>query len=82
MHEAPWPTKGLPDEEDRVVEVVVQVNGKRRGAVQLAPDAPEAEAVAAATALAPVAAALGGAAPARVVYVPGRIVNLVAAQGH
>ncbi|HUY62846.1 MAG TPA: class I tRNA ligase family protein [Candidatus Paceibacterota bacterium] len=77
VHETAWPFKEFPAESNQPVTVVVQVNGRRRGAIELAPDASETDAVAAATALAPVAAALGDAAPARVIYMPGKIINLV-----
>ena len=53
--------------------MVVQVNGKRKGAVMLSPDATEAEALEAAKDLVP-------GAIERVVYVPGRILNLVLAK--
>lgn len=58
-------------------EVVIQVNGKRRGSVMLSVDALEADALAAARAVAAVATALAGKEPKRVVYVPGKILNLV-----
>ncbi|MFA7302535.1 MAG: class I tRNA ligase family protein, partial [Candidatus Paceibacterota bacterium] len=75
VHAQPWPD--LAVEEASEVEVTVQVGGKRRGALMLAPDASEADAVAAAHNLAAVATALGGGSPTRVVYVPGKILNLV-----
>ncbi|MCR4276341.1 MAG: hypothetical protein NUV90_03080, partial [Candidatus Parcubacteria bacterium] len=58
-------------------EVVVQVNGKRRGSITLAVDAAEEDALVAAKALPTIAAILGGNEPKRVIYVPGRILNLV-----
>ena len=58
-------------------EIVVQISGKRKGSVMLAPGASQEDALAAAQALPAVAAALAGKEPARVVYVPGRIINLV-----
>jgi leucyl-tRNA synthetase len=75
VHVQPWPVGELA--EDALVEVVVQVNGKRRGSLQLSREAMEAEAVATAKALAPVLAALGGNEPKRVIYVPGKILNFV-----
>ncbi|MBU6321384.1 MAG: class I tRNA ligase family protein [Patescibacteria group bacterium] len=77
VHQAPWPAYDPALLAAGEATVVVQVAGKRRGEIALAPDAPEAEALAAALALAPVASALGGAEPSRVIYVPGRILNLV-----
>ena len=75
VHQQSWPAfeKVLVTESD----VVVQVNGKRRGSVLLAPDASEVEAVQAARAVPTVTAALGGKDPSRVIYVAGKILNLV-----
>ncbi len=53
----------------------VQVNGKVRGRVEVAADAPEAEVRAAA--LAEVAGQLGGVEPRKVIVVPGRMVSIV-----
>ena len=77
VHQQSWPVYDASLLVSGEAEVVVQVAGKRRGSVTLAPDAPEDAAVAAARALPVVAAALGGRAPSRIVYVPGRILNLV-----
>jgi len=77
VHRAEWPAYDESVLARDTREVTVQVNGKRRGSVVLAPDAPEVEALAAVRALPAVAAALGGNEPGRVVYVPGRILNLV-----
>ncbi|MEK7135573.1 MAG: hypothetical protein AAB831_00230, partial [Patescibacteria group bacterium] len=59
-------------------EVVVQVNGKRRGSITLATDAPEIDAVTAARTLPAVLTAFTGKEPRRIVYVPGKIINFVA----
>jgi leucyl-tRNA synthetase len=53
----------------------VQVNGKVRGRVEVAPDTAEAEVRAAA--LAAVAEALGGREPKKVIVVAGRLVSVV-----
>jgi len=76
----PWPEC---DESLLVAEtlnVAVQVNGKTRGAVSLgASDAALSQeaAVAAALALPNVAKLAEGRAPAKVIFVPGKIVNLI-----
>jgi leucyl-tRNA synthetase len=57
-------------------DCVVQVNGKTRGKVTLAKDAPQDAAVAAALADAGIAKFLAG-APKKVIFVPGRLLNLV-----
>ena len=77
IHHASWPAydESLLIAEE--VEVTVQVNGKRRGSVRLAANGTEEDAVAAARALPAVTAALGNTAPERVIYKPGRILNLV-----
>ncbi len=77
VHQAPWPTARAVVQSS--VTVVVQVNGKKRGEITLAPDAPETDALLAARAVPAIEAALGHMPPARTIYVPGRILNLVAA---
>ena len=62
------------------VELPVQVNGRLRDRLTVPADMPEDDVVALAVARERVAEALGGAAPMRVVYVPGRMLNLVAQQ--
>lgn len=57
-------------------DCVVQVNGKTRGKVTLAKDAPQDAAVTAALADAGIAKFLAG-APKKVIFVPGRLLNLV-----
>ncbi len=75
VHQQAWPVFAQAVAEER--EVVVQVNGKRRGSILLALDASESDAVIAARAVPTVEAALGGKAPVRVIYVVGKILNLV-----
>jgi leucyl-tRNA synthetase len=74
VHAAAWPAADESLLKTASVSVTVQVNGKRRGEVLLAPDAPEEEALAAARALSAIATV---GEPKRVIYVPGRILNLV-----
>jgi len=59
------------------VTLAVQVNGKLRGTVEVAPDAPREAIEAAALALPQVANQLNGQAPKKVIVVPGKIVNVV-----
>jgi leucyl-tRNA synthetase len=56
----------------------VQVNGKLRGTIEVAPDAAEDAVKASALALDGVVRALDGKTPKRVIVVPRRIVNIVA----
>ena len=73
----PWPTWDEALAVDDVIELPVQVNGKVRGRVQLARDASEADARAAALAADGIEARLAGRAVRKLVYVPGQVVNLV-----
>ena len=75
VHQASWPVVDHMIAEES--EVAVQVNGKRRGSMRLPLTASEEDATRAARALPAVVAALAEKDPARVVYVPGKIINLV-----
>lgn len=77
VHEALWPVRR--EIVQTSVTVVVQVNGKKRGEITIAPDATETDALLAARAIPAIEAALGHMPPMRTIYVPGRILNLVAA---
>ncbi len=75
VHQAAWPEVAeLPEE---AITMAVQVNGKRKGEVSLAPDASEEDAKAAALAIPAVGDAVRAGTLAKVVYVPRRILNLV-----
>ena len=63
--------------KEDVIEIGVQVNGKLRGAVQLAVDATQETALLAAQALPNVASHLAGKTIKKVVYVAGKILNLI-----
>jgi leucyl-tRNA synthetase len=73
----PWPSFDPELVKDDLVEIGVQVNGKVRGAVTLAADAPEAVAREAALADPKVAAHVLGKTVKKLVYVPGRIINVI-----
>jgi leucyl-tRNA synthetase len=74
----PWPAAD-PDLLMRErVTLAVQVGGKMRGTVDLARDASQSEAEAAALALPTVVAALGGRKVRKIVFVPNRILNVIA----
>jgi leucyl-tRNA synthetase len=74
---APWPQYDSNLTVDDVVTIGVQVNGKSRGTIEIAKEAPEADAVAAAQALESVKNALGGKPIDKVIYKAGRILNLI-----
>jgi leucyl-tRNA synthetase len=73
----PWPEPDPAALVQATVELIVQVNGKLRGRVQVAADADEPTAQAAALGHADVLRFLAGATPKRVVYVRGKLVNIV-----
>ena len=68
----PWPVWDEALCRDEVIEIAVQVNGKVRGRITLAPTAPEDEARQVAEADANVAAHLAGKSLYKMLYVPGR----------
>src|ERR1700690_3245333 len=78
--QAPWPTFDPAVISPAEVRLVFQVNGKHRGDQLVPVGLPQEEAVALAKAHPKVAAFLAGKAIAKVVYVPGRILNLVVPQ--
>lgn len=73
----PWPSFDPALVKDDVIEIGVQVNGKARGSIPLAVDADEAAAKAAALADARVQQFIEGKAIKKVIYVKGRILNLI-----
>jgi leucyl-tRNA synthetase len=74
-----WPAVDMSLVADDVVTLAVQVNGKLRGTIECAKDASEADVKPAALELADVQRAIDGKQLRKVIYVPGRILNLVAA---
>jgi len=76
VFDAGWPAFDAALAAEGLATVAVQVNGKTRGTVRLARDASQDEAVAAAMAEASVARHVAGAVR-KVIYVPGRLLNLV-----
>jgi leucyl-tRNA synthetase len=74
--DAGWPTFDPRLAAVEQVELVVQVNGKVRGRVHVAPDVAQAEAQAAALADPGVAKFITG-EPRKVIFVPGRLLNIV-----
>jgi len=77
IHTAPWPVADESRLVASTVKLVIQVNGKMRSDAMVAPDAAEADVLAVAKADPKVAAHLDGKALRKVIYVPGRILNLV-----
>jgi leucyl-tRNA synthetase len=75
--EAPWPAFDDALTIDERVTVGVQIDGKLRGSVEIARDAPEADALAAAMAVSNVSKHLEGRTVAKIIYKPGRIIGIV-----
>jgi leucyl-tRNA synthetase len=73
----PWPAYDPSLVKDDVVEIGVQVNGKVRGTIAIAVDASEAAALDAARGTPNVATHLAGKTVKKVVYVPGKILNVI-----
>jgi leucyl-tRNA synthetase len=76
VFDAGWPAFDAALAADDVATVAVQVNGKTRGTVALARDAAQADALAAAMAEPSIAKFVTG-APKKIIFVPGRLLNLV-----
>ncbi|HXK36168.1 MAG TPA: leucine--tRNA ligase [Candidatus Paceibacterota bacterium] len=77
IHDESWPEYDENILKTSTVEIPVQVNGILRGHITLAPDAGEAEAVFAAKQDAGVERYLAEGEPRKVIYKPGKLLNLV-----
>ena len=75
--DAPWPKVDPEALKQDEIELMVQINGKLRGAIQVAADASKEQIEAAALASEAFAKHAEGAKPRKVIVVPGRLVNLV-----
>ncbi len=75
---AAWPEPLAAALEQDEVELVIQVNGKLRGSLRAPKAADKAELERLALAHEAVQKQLAGAAPKKVVVVPGRLINVVA----
>lgn len=83
IHEASWPEADTALAADDVVTLAVQINGKMRGTVMVAPDAPQDEVLATVESDAGLAARLAEGSPGspeKVIYVPGKIINIILAK--
>jgi leucyl-tRNA synthetase len=77
IHQQPWPKVDEEAAKDDEITLIVQVNGKLRDRIQVSPAISEDEARAAALSSPSVQAFLEGKEPKKVIYVPGRLVNIV-----
>ena len=71
-----WPAFDAALAADDLITVAVQVNGKTRGTIQVPPGATQQQALDAAMADATISRFVAS-TPARVIFVPGRLLNLV-----
>ena len=76
IFDARWPVFDADLAADDTVTIAVQVNGKTRGTIQIAPDAEQDAALAAAMADTTIARFVT-ADPARLIFVKGRLLNIV-----
>ncbi len=74
----PWPKYDPEAVKEDTIEIGVQVSGKVRGTVTLAVDEPQESALAKAKEVPGVAKAIEGKTIVKEIYVPGKIVNIVA----
>jgi leucyl-tRNA synthetase len=72
-----WPAADLEAAAEDAIELVVQINGKVRDKIIVPADVTEETAKARALANEKVQATLNGGSPSKVIYVPGRLVNIV-----
>jgi leucyl-tRNA synthetase len=77
VEDVPWPKADSAALVRDSVTLAVQVNGKLRGTLEAAPDAPREQLEASARALPGVIAAIGDKTVRKVIVVPGKIVNIV-----
>jgi leucyl-tRNA synthetase len=77
VHQQAWPAYDEAQTRDDIVTIVVQVNGKVRDRIAVALESAEAEITQRALAAPKVAAQLNGHAIKKLVYVPGKLVNVV-----
>lgn len=77
IHQEAWPEVDPELLMADSITLGVQIAGKRRGEVTLAPDASEEEALSSALSVPEVQKYLPEGKPSKVIYVPGRILNLI-----
>ena len=75
--DAPWPHMDEVALQQDEIELMLQVNGKLRGSLTVPAGADKADIEAAALASEAFVRAANGAAPKKVILVPGRLINIV-----
>ena len=74
-YQMPWPQADEEAAKENQISIPVQINGKLKARVTVAPDADES--TLRAVALAEIADQLEGREPRRVIIIPGRMINVV-----
>lgn len=77
IQKAPWPDADPALVQDEVIEIPVQIMGKKRAIIHVPADADEATAVAAAKQVPKIAEALEQGTLRKTIWVPGRILNFI-----
>jgi leucyl-tRNA synthetase len=77
IHQQPWPTYDVTLATDEVITLVLQVNGKVRGRITMPVELTEDQARNVALQNEGVLRHLDGKAPRKIIYVPGKLVNVV-----
>ncbi len=77
MHYQPWPVWDAAETAEKTVTLVLQVDGRVRDRLEVSTSAGEDEVRALTLASPAVQRHLSGRALARIVYVPGRLINVV-----
>jgi len=77
VHRAEFPPYDALLAKDDVVTIGVQINGKARGDITLSPDATQEEAMELVTADASLTGKMGDTPITKIIYVPGRILNIL-----
>ena len=78
LNEANWPTYDEEKTKDDTVEIVLQIMGKVRSRMTIPVDMPKDEVIAAAKADEKIAELIDGKTIKKEIYVPGKLVNIVA----
>jgi len=78
IHQQEWPVYDKALTHVKIVEIPVQINGKMRGTIMAEPQTPEAEALQNVKESPEIQKYLKGRKVTRVIYVPGKILNVIA----
>jgi len=76
--DAPWPVVDEAALIQTELTIMLQINGKLRGDIRVPADATKEQIEALALQSEPAVKVLNGAAPKKVIVVPGRLINIVA----